>query len=74
MRITFDEIKVTAKRVWTENGKRRQQTKTFMQTVNPFNKNADGTRKTREQIYAELMNERKEWLSSQAKTKGESGG
>lgn len=74
MRITFDEIKVTAKRVWTENGKRRQQTKTFMQTVNPFNKNADGTRKTREQIYAELMNERKEWLSSQVKTKGDVGG
>lgn len=70
MRITFDEIKVTAKRVWTENGKRRQQTKTFMQTVNPFNKNADGTRKTREQIYAELMNQRKEWLSSQANRGG----
>jgi hypothetical protein len=62
VRIQFDKIEMKAKRVWTENGKRRQQTKVFMQTVNPFNKNADGTVKTREQIHKELLAERKAWL------------
>lgn len=64
MKITFDQIELKAKRVWIENGKRRQETKTFMQTVNPFNKNADGTRKTREQILIELHAERLAWLGS----------
>lgn len=64
MRITFDEISMKAKRVWTENGKNRQETRTFMQTVNPFNKNADGSVKTREEIYAELNAQRKAWLAA----------
>jgi hypothetical protein len=66
MRIRLQEIKLTAKRVWTENGKRRQETKAFMQTINPFNKNDDGTVKTGEEILKELHVERKAWLARHA--------
>jgi hypothetical protein len=62
VRVTFDKVSIKAKRVWRENGKRRQETREFWQTINPFNKNDDGTRKTREQIMAELHAERLAWL------------
>jgi hypothetical protein len=64
IKIVFDEISVKATRRWIQGGRRRQETRTFMQTVNPFNKNADGTVKTREQILAELHAERSAWLAS----------
>lgn len=65
MRLAFDKVTIgKAKRVWLENGKRRQETKEFWQTINPFNKNSDGTCKTREQILTELHAERREWLDS----------
>jgi hypothetical protein len=73
MRITFDKIELKATRRWIdpETGKKRQQTKTFMQTVNPFNKLPDGTVKDRVTIMAELHAERRDWL---ADTSGESHG
>jgi len=61
--IRFQEIKIRGVRRWTENGKRKQETKVFMQTVNPFNKDAYGVPKTPEQIVAELRQERDAWLS-----------
>jgi hypothetical protein len=64
MRITFDKIELKAKRVWKESGKKRQETRTFMQTVNPFNKNPDGSVKTRVEILKELHAERLAWLNS----------
>lgn len=63
MRVTFQQVKLKGVRRWTENGKRRQETQEFMQTVNPFNKGADGLPKTREQILSELSKERSEWLA-----------
>ena len=64
MRIHFLEIKVKAVRRWKEDGKTRQETRTFMQTRNPFNKGADGLPKSSEQIMAELIAEREAWLAS----------
>lgn len=62
-RIVFDEVSVKGVYTWRdENGKKRQETRKFWQTVNPFNCNEDGSVKTREQIYAELNAERDEWL------------
>jgi hypothetical protein len=61
--IRFREIKLRGVRRWTENGKRKQETKVFMQTVNPFNKGVDGFIKTREQIMDELRAERSKWLA-----------
>lgn len=43
----------------------RQTTKTFAQTVNPFNKSADGTTKTEAEIYAELETKCDEWTAAQ---------
>lgn len=63
MRIDFEQIKISATKRWTENGKRRQKTKHFMQTINPFNKNPDGSVKGRDQIYKEILAERDRWLA-----------
>ena len=64
MRITFDKVELKAVRRWVdpETGKKRQQTRVFMQTVSPFNKLPDGTIKDRETIYAELIAARSDWL------------
>lgn len=71
IRISFDEISVKGTRRWTdENGRKRQQTKKFYQTVNPFNIGADGLPKTREQISIEVTAERDVWLKQSALTKG----
>lgn len=64
MRYQFEEVSLKAVRRWTdENGKKRQQTKKFMQTINPFNKNADGSLKDRKQIMAELVIQRDAWMN-----------
>jgi hypothetical protein len=68
-RVVFEKVSMKARKVWTEHGKRRQQTKEFMQTISPFNKNLDGTQKTREQIIDELNVERKAWLTAGPPTK-----
>ena len=62
MRINYEEVKLKATRYYKdENGKKRQQTKTFSQTINPFNKNHDGTIKTRDDIWKELVIKCKEF-------------
>lgn len=64
-RVRFDEIAVKATRRWVDpsTGKKRQETKVFWQTLNPFNKNADGSIKTAEQIRAEVTSQRDAWLA-----------
>lgn len=64
-RINFTKVSLKGKRTWMENGKRRQETRTFMQTINPWNTNDDGTPKTREQIMAGLVIERDKWIANQ---------
>jgi hypothetical protein len=64
MRVHFNEISVKGVKRWVdENGKKRQKTRKFYQTVNPFNKDADGNVKTPSQIIAEITSERDAWLS-----------
>ena len=58
----FDEVSVTATKRWKEDGKPRQKTKKFYQTINPFNKNTDGSAKTRQQIMVEIVAQRQAWL------------
>jgi hypothetical protein len=63
MWIRFQEVSVTAKVVWIdEAGKRRQQSKKFTQTINPFNKNAWGEEKTASEIRKELRANGETWL------------
>jgi hypothetical protein len=62
VRITFNEVAVRATRRWTENGKKRQQTRKFFQTINPFNKGANGLPKDRDQIMREITAKRDAWL------------
>ncbi len=68
MRLNFEEVSIKATRRWTdENGKKRQQTRKFFQTINPFNKGADGLPKSRDQIMSELQAEKAAWLAGGAK-------
>jgi hypothetical protein len=63
VKIRFQEVKLKATRHWLdENGKKRQETRTFMQTINPFNKGAAGLPKSYDQIMGELLKEREAWL------------
>lgn len=65
MRYQFEEVSLKAVRRWTDaDGKKRQQTKKFFQTINPFNKNADDTLKDRKQIMAELVIQRDAWVKA----------
>lgn len=67
MRIHFDEVAVRATRRWTdEAGKKRQQTRKFFQTLNPFNKGADGLPKERDQILKEIFAKRDAWLRGES--------
>lgn len=63
MRINFEEVSLKATKRWIdEAGKKRQKTKKFYQTISPFNKNKDGTVKTRDQILEEVTKERNMWM------------
>ena len=61
--IVFDEVKRHAAKSGkcTICGKRRTRKKTFCQTLNPYNKNADGTIKTTYQIQQELQAQTATW-------------
>lgn len=60
---TFEEIKHSAKKTCkcTVCGKRLVRSKTFMQTLNPFNKNPDGSLKDEYQIKDELAVKAAQW-------------
>lgn len=63
MRYTFEEITTKRTKRWTDkNGKKRQQTKTFTQTVNPFNKTKSGRVKTRAEIMKEVHVQADAWV------------
>lgn len=63
-RYVFSKVERKVTKRWTDSsGKKRQQTMSFWQTENPFNKNADGTPKTRAQLYAEVCEQARAWLA-----------
>lgn len=64
MRITFEEVKAYGKRTIVVDGKKKRQQKTFTQTVNPFNKNEDGTIKSYSEVQAAVNAERDAWEKS----------
>lgn len=62
-RIFFQEVVVKRVFRWkTSDGKSRQETQKFMQTINPWNKNAAGDVKGYAEIRAELIREADLWL------------
>ena len=63
MRITFDRITVKRTVSWIDpaTGKRRQKTRSFEQTVNPFNRDASGQPKDRRSISVEVNREADLW-------------
>jgi len=61
-RYTFEEVKFSAaKSVKCKCGKRVSRSKTFTQTINPFNKRADGQVKSRSDIFPELKADAEKW-------------
>ena len=65
-RVSFDEVRVTGHRAGTcvVCQKKRLRTMHFWQTINPYNRNADGYPKSREEILAEVRRERDAWEKS----------
>jgi len=62
-RYVFQEVSVKGVFRWKDaDGKPRQETRKFMQTINPFNKNARGQPKSHSEIMAEIRSERDLWL------------
>jgi len=61
MKINFEVVKMTGLRVIDDNGKRKKQQKTFMQTVSPFNKNSDGSIKTKKEVEQSVIQQVIEW-------------
>lgn len=61
--VHFEEVKYQASKSLPcpSCGKKVRRSRTFMQTISPFNKNADGQPKTREQIHVELHERAQEW-------------
>lgn len=64
MRIICEEVSIKVKRTVTIDGKKKVQTKKFYQTINPFNKNADGAIKNRSDILKELHQEADDWKNN----------
>lgn len=61
-RLRFDDVRLPViKHMKCACGKYRQRRKTFMQTINPYNRNADGTPKTRVDILNELHLQADKW-------------
>lgn len=68
--IRFEQVAIKATKRWKDaDGRKRQETRIFMQTINPFNKNAAGKVKGRSEIERELLAERKKWLALQPEEK-----
>jgi hypothetical protein len=65
-RINFQEVSITRVRVGRCDvcGKRCQKKKKFYQTLNPFNKNSDGTVKSRDEILLEVKLDGDKWFES----------
>lgn len=65
---TFREVSVRAVRrgICPVCGNKCQVRKNFFQTLNPFNKNKDGSLKSAKDIYAELAPQVAEWERGQA--------
>ena len=65
-RYVFNEVSIKRTRRWkdAESGKQRQETRKFFQTINPFNTNAAGLPKDRDEIMAEIKAEGDAWLAS----------
>jgi hypothetical protein len=62
-RYVFQEVSVKGVFRWKDaDGKSRQETRKFMQTLNPFNKNVRGEPKSYSEIMAEIRSERDLWL------------
>lgn len=59
--IKFERIKAKGVRFETVGGKKVLRQKIFEKTVNPFNKNADGSVKSREEVRADVRAEAKAW-------------
>jgi len=62
---TFEGCSLRARKRWKDdNGKWKQHTEVFSQTINPFNKDDLGFVKTRTVIFKELREEREKFIKN----------
>lgn len=65
-RVTFNEVSIQGNKTVKcarACGQSLKRSLKFWQTLSPFNKNADGKPKTRDEIQGELKAERSKWLT-----------
>lgn len=63
--VRFNEVSLKATKKWVDSdGKKRQKTKKFSQTINPWNRDAYGKPKSRSQIIFELKQQIEDWIRS----------
>lgn len=66
MRYEFEKVSIYAKKSGKcRCGKRRTRSEHLWMTVNPFNKNARGEVKTRQEVRADLAKRHEEWIKEQ---------
>lgn len=65
MRVTFEEVKTWGNRTIVVDGKKKRQQKTFTQTINPYNRNPDGTVKTYAEVLESVNSERDAWVKGE---------
>lgn len=72
MRYTFPAVKHTEKRsgACSRCGKKCSRSKTFERTVNPFNRNPDGSEKTHAEVQADNREDAKRWAAQPLVCKG----
>jgi hypothetical protein len=67
--MNFEQVKTTRTRKWRENGKWRKQTRTFMHTVNPFNKDEEGMPKSYTRVTQDVNAEADAWVREKSTPK-----
>lgn len=69
--INFQEVSITAEKQGKCSccNKSCKIKKKFYQTLNPFNRNSEGSVKTRQEIQEEINSERQKWMKEPVKHK-----
>lgn len=63
---TFRKVSIRGEKNWRcPCGRRVRRVKEFYQTQNPWNRTKDGIVKGRDQIYSEIVAERRAWLDAE---------
>lgn len=71
-RFVFPEVSIRGRFSWKDStGNCRTETRKCFQTINPFNKNPDGSVRTKDEIISSLKKERDAWIEQKKAEAGD---